>query len=242
MLTAIDFIIAITLIIIFINILPYLKANIQDPDPSPHPSPHRHKPKPIMRGVVHILSSLIFPIIYWFMGSDNISMESMILCCTASSMYHRLTPFIPERYISTFRLMDYMGIDCMILSYSMMLMQKVSDTYWLDKMPLFIIMFLIMEFLQFHYHYHIHPMEQLNQMITHALCLGFTLIHVIRYQEYMNPWFLLMVLTYFISFYIFTSIGPESSDSSEHWFWSQHETFHLILLIAFIVHLIISIN
>lgn len=192
-----------------------------------------------MRGILHIVTSCILPIIYWFMGTENFSMEAMILCCTLSSMYHRFAPYIGDRYIPTFQLMDYLGSDIMILAYGMILFEKNGDDEWIQRMPLISASLLITEFILFYCHYHVKPLKELNRMLTHVLCLIFTLYPVYKYNDYMSPWFLLMGCLYFISFYIFAAID---SNDVENWVWSQHETFHLILLLAFIVHLYISMR
>lgn len=252
----VDFVVAIGFIILFILCMPYntldqtsetfsLEHNNDEEDVQDvvvHDVSHDHKNnknKPFLRGILHIISSCILPIVYWFMGTENFSMEAMILCCTVSGMYHRLAPYIGDRYVPTFQLMDYLGSDVTILAYAMILFEKHGDVEWIQRMPIVTAALFVSEFILFYYHYHVKPLKELNRMLTHVLCLGFTMFPVIKYQDYASPWFLLMAGLYFISFYIFAIID---SSESEHWVWSQHETFHLILLLAFIVHLYISMR
>lgn len=200
------------------------------------PTHHHDKKIPYLRGILHIALSLILPIVYAFMPEPNLSIESMILCCTFSGMYHRLTPYIP-RYTSTFRLMDYLGIDMVILSYPMILFQRHNDTSWTNRMPLVVATMFIAEFILFHYHYHINPLGDMDRMQVHILCLIFGMYHVIMYGDYMSPWCLFMLSLYFMAFYVFSTMN--TGEPVNHT-WSQHETFHLVLLFAFIVHIYIS--
>ena len=164
----------------------------------------------------------------------------MILCCSLSSIYHRFAPYIGKRYIPTFQFMDYLGSDAVFLSYAMLLFKKHGDDEWLNRMPLVTATLFITEFILFYYHYHIKSLKELNRMTTHVLCFGFTIFAVIKYGDYTSTLFLLMCRLYLISFYVFASID---SDEPEHWMWrmwSQHETFHMILMFGFIVHIYIS--
>jgi len=197
------------------------------------------KSKPYLRGILHVMLSCVLPIIYWFIGSDNFTMEVIILCCGASGMYHRLAPYIGKRYIPTFQLMDYMGSCTSILAYASLLFERHDNIVWIDRMPLVTATFLITEFILFHYHYHVRQLKELNRMLTHILCLVFTLLTAIIYADYRSLWFLLMCSLYFVAFYVFATID---SNDQEHPVWSRHETFHLILLFAFIVHLYISMK
>lgn len=192
---------------------------------------------PYLRGMLHITSSIILPIIYMYMPEKNLSIESIILCCTLSGLYHQFTQYISPRYKSTFRLMDYFGSTLTILAYPMILFEKHNDTLWIDRMPLVVATIFVAEFILFHYHYHIHQIGEIDRMMVHVLCLIFGICHVIRYGDYMSPWFLLMFSLYLVAFYIFSMIN---SRAPEHYIWSQHETFHLILLFAFIIHIYIS--
>lgn len=237
----IDFLVAIAFILVFILCMPYntVESSSSGMFIDFINNKKINKDKPCLRGVLHIASSCTLPVVYWFMGSDNFSMEAMILCCTLSGIYHRVAPYIGERYIPTFQLMDYLGSDVTILAYATMLFERYGDKEWIDRMPLVIATLFITEFILFYYHYHVKPLKELNRMITHVLCLGFTLFSVIKYKDYVSPLFLLMCGLYFVAFYIFAVIN---SEDPEHWVWSQHETFHLILLFAFIVHLYISMK
>ncbi|VBB17636.1 hypothetical protein YASMINEVIRUS_99 [Yasminevirus sp. GU-2018] len=192
-----------------------------------------------MRGMLHVLLSVILPIIYIFFSSNNFSVESMILCCTLSGMYHRVAPYLGKQYESTFRLMDYLGSDVSILSYASILIEGHNDTFWMNKMPLVLTTMLISEFILFYYHYYVSPLEEMTRMLTHMLCLVFVIYQVVRHGNYSAPSFLIMFALYMTAFYIFISIDEKHP---EHHIWSQHETFHFVLLFAFIVHIYISMN
>ena len=229
----VDLIVAITFVLLFILYISYNTINDKT-----KPKHQYNKDKPLMRGVIHTMTSFILPIIYAFMPSNNFSIETMILCCSFSSIFHNLATMYDGYYFSTLRLMDYLGSDITILTYPMILFERHNDTIWINRMPLVIAVLCICEFIHFYYHYHIQSLGRLCQLSPHILCLIFALYPVIKYSDYTSPWFLLMISLYFVSFYFFVTIDE---DNPEHYIWSQHETFHLILLFAFIVHIYISL-
>jgi len=195
--------------------------------------------KPYLRGVLHVALSAILPIFYAYMPDKNLSIESIILCCMFSGSYHQLTQYVDERYTPTFRLIDYLGSDMVTLSYAAILFEKHNDTFGIELMSLIVPTIFIIEFLLFHYHYHIKPLGEGQRMLAHILSFIFAAYPVIKYSDYMSPLFLLMTLFYFVSFYIFFTIND---NEPPHYIWSSHESFHLVLLFAFFVHIYISIK
>jgi predicted membrane channel-forming protein YqfA (hemolysin III family) len=159
---------------------------------------------------------------------NSILQLAIFLSCFFSAIYHIIDASKYYNISAIFNCLDYIGINLIILATPFRLLYYDKS---INKIKcLFFVSGIMLDILIFSYQYYYKKIlnkyiRQLPHAINLLICM---LIIAFNFTNY------ILLFLYFLSFYIFFTIDYTKPQNK---YWSQHETFHLVLLFAYVYHL-----
>ncbi len=190
--------------------------------------------KTLLRGWIHLITSIVLFIVMTIYQYFNYTIFAIFLCCLFSALFHFTDA--KKYYMLSVGLecLDYIGINIVINAE----IYKYINENYPDKIYFFYIYFLfecITDILVTIYRYMFN--KEINTIIKQITHITSFIACVVILFQHITVMKLIILGTYLLSFYFFFNKNHNKNFNN---IWSDHETFHLILLFAFLVNIYVS--